>query len=322
MRLPALGLLVLLLLPGTAAGQLQIPDVEQGRLRADRVRYDAKEQTFHAEGNVRLTLGTMEVRAPRLRVNQARQIVYATGGVTVTQPDTLLRAAEITYEIQAQTAHASGGVRLQHEGTTVTGDTLVARMKTKEAEVAGHASLVRAPAATGKTDDATAITADRMRFRWEANEVEAHGTVTVTQPDRTARAQNLLYSEERDVLELTGDVVVDQRSGEALAAEEPDAAKVLASRTVLACDRAVVRLSSRDLTADGSIRVEQEGRLATGDHAVYTSRDRLLVVTGGVRMQETDGSWLRADKVVISLADETFEAVGNVETEFSVKRGK
>jgi lipopolysaccharide export system protein LptA len=81
-------------------------------------------------------------------------------------------------------------------------------------------------------------------------------------------------------------------------------------------------VSSRDLTADGSIRVEQEGRLATGAQAVYTGADRLLVVTGNVRVREADGSWLRADKVLISLADETFEAVGNVETEFSLKRGK
>ncbi|HEU5299260.1 MAG TPA: LptA/OstA family protein [bacterium] len=316
-------LIVVLLLPGSAAGQLQIPDVEQGRLRADRVRYDAKERVFFAEGNVRLTLGTMEVRAPRLRVNQATQIVYASGGVTVSQPDTLLRAAELTYEIRPQIARASGAVRLEHEGTTVTGDRLVAHMKTGEAEVAGRASLVRPPARTpGAGDDAATIAADRMRFRWETNEVDADGSVTVTQPDRTVRAEKLVYSEARDALELTGGVVVDQRSGEALAPEAPDVAEALRSRTVLRCDRALVRLSARDLTADGSIRVEQEGRLATGDHAVYTSRDRLLVVTGGVRMQETDGSWLRADKVVISLADETFEAVGNVETEFSVKRGK
>jgi hypothetical protein len=39
-------------------------------------------------------------------------------------------------------------------------------------------------------------------------------------------------------------------------------------------------------------------------------------------VREADGSWLRADRVVISLAEETFEAVGNVETEFLLKRGK
>lgn len=323
MRLAALGLLAALLLPGAAAAQLEIPDVDQGRLRAERVRYDARARMFVAEGNVRLTLGTMEVRAPRLRVDQARQIVYAEGGVLVSQPDARLRAAGLVYEIRTETARASGGVRLEREGSTVSGDQLVAEMRVKEAQVTGRASLVREPADRSREGEGrTAISAERLRFRWESNEVEAEGAVTVVQPDRTARAQRLLYSEARDLLELTGEVVVDQRSGEALAAAEPGAAGALASRTVLSCDRITARVSSRDLTAEGSIRVEQEGRLATGDRAVYTGGDRLLVVTGNVRMREADGSWLRADRVRISLADETFEAVGNVETEFSLKRGK
>ncbi|HET6946924.1 MAG TPA: LptA/OstA family protein, partial [bacterium] len=343
MRSLVLGIVVALLLPGMAAAQIEIPEVGQGRLRAERVRYDARAKVFYAEGNVRLTLGDTEVQAPRLRVDQGKQIVFAAGGVVVRQPDTLLRSEELTYEIRSRTAHASGtvvltqagttvsaaevtfdvagqvarargSVRLDREGSTLTGDEMVAHMKTKVAEVMGHASLVRAPralpgsqdgAAQALADQETTITADRMRFRWDANEAEAEGTVTVTQPDKTARARKLVYSEVRNVLELTGDVVVDQRSGEWLATEDPEAARALASRTVMACDRVVIQLRSRDMQADGAIRVEQEGRLATGDHALYTSRERMLVVTGNVHIREADGSWLRADKVVISLADET-----------------
>jgi hypothetical protein len=39
-------------------------------------------------------------------------------------------------------------------------------------------------------------------------------------------------------------------------------------------------------------------------------------------MREADGSWLRADRVVIAISEETFEATGNVETEFTVTPGK
>ncbi len=90
----------------------------------------------------------------------------------------------------------------------------------------------------------------------------------------------------------------------------------------LRADRLVVRLRTRDMEAEGAVQVEQEGRLAAGDRAVYTERDRRIVVTGHVRMREADGSWLRADRVVIALDEEIFEATGNVETEFTVTPGR
>ena len=168
-----------------------------------------------------------------------------------------------------------------------------------------------------------------MRFRWDANEADAEGAVVVTQPDKTARAARVVYSESRGVLELAGSVEVEQRSGEWLVESgvarkpaDPDAAKALAAPVHLSADRLVVRLGTRDMEAGGSVKVEQEGRLATGDRAVYTERTQTIVVSGNVRMREADGSWLRADRVVIAIAEETFEATGNVETEFTVTPGK
>ena len=103
---------------------------------------------------------------------------------------------------------------------------------------------------------------------------------------------------------------------------DAEGAKVLAAPVRLWSDRLVVRLETRDMQADGRVKVEQEGRLATGDRATYTERDQTIIVSGNVRMREADGSWLRADKVIIAIADETFEATGNVETEFTLTRGK
>lgn len=357
MRFLTVGLILVAILCGSAAAQLQVPDAEQGRLQADRIRYDARTGVLHAEGRVRFTLGDTTVQAARLTVDRKGQTVKASGDVVVRQPGGLLRAAELTYAIRtrmieatgtvaldqddmaitasemkidlsARIVRARGGVRLEHPDGTLTGETLVARMKTKEAEVSGQASLLRRTprpsdvAQAGKAlIEETRITADRMRLRWETDEAEAEGGVSVTQPGRTARAERLVYSDSRDLLELTGQVVVHQRDAERLTGGER-AAGDTAAPTTIACDRLVVHLRTQDLTAEGAIQVEQEGRLATGDRAVYTARDRVLVVTGHVRIRETDGSWLRADKVIISLAEETFEAEGSVETEFSVKRGK
>jgi lipopolysaccharide assembly outer membrane protein LptD (OstA) len=215
---------------------------------------------------------------------------------------------------------------------------MVARLRARQVDVSGHAVLVRpAGPARAPQDRAartlaaqdTKLTADRLRFHWDVNEAEAEGAVVLTQSERTAKAGKVVYSEARGVIELTGDVEVEQRSGEWLVdsgvAEKPrdaDAVKALRSPVRLWADRLVVRLETRDMEATGRVKVEQEGRLATGDRATYAQRDQTIVVSGNVRMREADGSWLRADRVVIAIADETFEATGNVETEFTVTTGK
>jgi lipopolysaccharide assembly outer membrane protein LptD (OstA) len=215
---------------------------------------------------------------------------------------------------------------------------MTAELRARRVEVRGGATLVRPGAPTPSAHDRTAqtlaaqdtrITAARLAFRWDANEAEADGSVVVTQPDKTARAARVVYSEPRGVLELSGSVEVEQRSGEWLVdsgvARPPAGAegrKALKAPVHLWADRLVVRLRTRDMDADGHVKVEQEGRLAAGDRAVYTERDQTIIVSGNVRMREADGSWLRADRVVIAISEETFEATGNVETEFTVTPGK
>jgi lipopolysaccharide export system protein LptA len=128
-------------------------------------------------------------------------------------------------------------------------------------------------------------------------------------------------------LELEGNVVVEQlsrqRSGEEGVLDtttDDEAKRLLASRIVLSCDRMVILTEQRLVQAEGAVRVIQEGRSAFAAAAVFSDRDRRLILTGSVMLQEQDGNGLRADKVLISLTDETLEASGNVITEFILTR--
>lgn len=357
-----------LILTSIAAGQgFQEPTADQGRLQADRVRYDAKQKIFTAEGNVHLVMGDVEVHAKRARVEQIPQRVTASGDVLVVQRETSLRAAEVIYEMRPGLVNASGnvfvawrdliinapalkysvrteqvaaqgGVRLAQGTSILTAQTLDADLRAKRAEATGKAKLVRAGGGLAGTQDRvasalaqeeTTITAARMTFRWDTNEARAFDGVTVIQPDKTARAKEAFYSETAGRIELQGEVVVEQLSGEWLvkgkvidAPTDEASKKALASKTTLTTARLVIELKARNMLAEEDVTVTQQARTATGNRATYTDKDKLLVVTGNVRMREEDGSWLRADRVVISLIEETFEALGNVETEFRVKRGK
>jgi len=351
--------------PATPASPTTKPPAEgltQGRLRADRIRYETKEQVIIATGNVSLVMGDLQLRADTLRLEQGPQIATADGRVTILQKEMRLTAASVRYEIRTEVADASGGVVVVHkdatikapqmrfdlregvttatggvevvqgggtltaasvqylartgdvsadggvkmvrEGSTLAGRRLLANLTTKRADVRDDVTLVRALAR-----EETTVTAARIVFRWDTNEAEAEGHVVVRQQDRTGWADRMLYSEASNRLILTGNVIVEQLS-------EQQAPR---STTRVTCNRLTMTLKERDLEAEGSVKVTQKDRWATGDGATYTEATRLLIVTGGVRMQESDGRRLQADRVVISLVDETFEAEGNVQTDFIIR---
>ncbi len=361
-------LVIVLIMPSVAGGQgLQVPTAEQGRLRADHVRYEAKSKVFIAEGNVRLTLGDVEIRAQRLRLEQEPQVASASGDVVVLQHDISLTAAEVKYEIRPKVGYASGdvvlvqgestvrapqmkfdlasqvtvatgGVRIMHKGSTLISGTMVASLRARQAELTGTVTLIRAPRRiegakdqiqNALTQQETRITAPLMVFRWDVNEAEAEGGVLMTQPDKVARARRVRYSEVAGRAELEGDVVVEQFSGAWLvkggiieSPKDQETRSALVSKAILRCARLVIVLAERDMDAQGKVMVTQNGRSISGDGAQYTNRDRRIVVTGNVRLRDEDGSQLRADRVVISLVDETLDATGNVETDFIMKRGK
>ncbi len=364
-----------------------------GRLRADRVRYLAKEQVYIATGNVSLTLGELQIRADAMRYEQQTQVATAEGHVIVSRRQMQLTAPALIFEIRTEIAEASGGVVLTQQGTTVraprmrfvlkeevtvatggvevvhgdatvtapslrhdgrtgdvsadggvtlvqpgtkmTGRQLLANLPARRADMREDVTLIRSapPAPQGRTtpspgarSEETTVTAARIVFRWDTNEGEAMDKVVVRQRDRTAWADRGTYSEPANQVTLTGRVIVEQSSGESLVQEGvlgtprgPEERQALASVTRLTCTRLVMKLRERDAVAEGPLRVTQKDRWATGDRGTYTQATRRLVVTGNVRMQEADGQRLAADRVVISLIEETFEAEGNVETHFTVR---
>jgi lipopolysaccharide transport protein LptA len=334
--------------PGWGQG-IQFAPGEQGHLRADRVRYDARTQVFSAEGNVQLTVGRLEIRAARLRLERRTQIAYASGGVTVRGDDLGLAAAQVSYEIKTRMARATGGALLTQRDVTVrapqvtitlttqlitasggvtvvqgrstlSGHALAADLISRRAEVVGEAELRRAAAPdAGATSDAASaaasreavIHAHRMTLRWNPDEAEASGGVRILQGERVARAERARYVESSGRLDLEGDVVVE-RFGE----------RPPLSGAGLAAHRLVVSLRDGGMDAHGGVRVTQDGRSAAGERAVYQEREQRVTVTGRVLLTDEDGNTVRADRVVILLNEESFEASGNVETVFKVKPGK
>lgn len=320
----------------TAEGNVRVRQREV-RLAAPSLRYEFRTEIAEATGGVVLEQQGATIKAPRIRFDLRADVTEATGGVEVVQGDATLAAPALRVEGRTSDVTADGGVTLTQPGSRLTGRRLKANLAARRADVREDVTLVRmGGAAPGRSDRATAalareettITAGRMLFRWDVNEAEAEDRVVVKQRDKTAWADRMTYSEPENRLVMTGRVVLEQLSGEWLVREglaspprDPREREALASLTRLTCTRLTMTLRERDIEAEGPLLVTQKDRSASGDRGAYTEATRRLVVTGNVRMQEADGQRLRADRVVISLIEETFEAEGNVVTEFVVRPG-
>jgi lipopolysaccharide assembly outer membrane protein LptD (OstA) len=345
------------------------PEGGQGRLRADHIRYDARNRVFEARGNVTLQIGDTTITcqvlvyhettriawaegnarvvqphttlaAPTIKYEVGPQITHASGGVTVTQPDLQLRAQTLKYRSRDQIAFAEKNVKLETPDSTLTGQTLWANLADKRAEVKGPARLVRkgGPPPRGRENDRvlaalakedTTIVAQKMlRFAWrDTNEATAEGDVRIEQVDKNAQGETVVYSEANDRIEITGNARLHQMSGQWLVRERladpprsDEERKALETPATLTADRVVITISNRNSIAVGNVRVVQGQRSATGDRGEYDDVNGKIVLTGRrVRLVREDGSSLEAERVVVSLKEDTFEAFGAVDTTFTVR---
>jgi lipopolysaccharide assembly outer membrane protein LptD (OstA) len=277
------------------------------------VHYDATAKIYLAEGHVRLTVGDVEVRAQRLRFEQESQRAYAFGGVAIAQGDIVLTATTLTYDRRQQVASALGEPTLVQGATTVRAKWMEFNLATRQTSARGGVTV---------SHKEVTVNAPEIDYDGAAGKAEA-ADVVVTQPGRRIRAQRLRYTPQLGRLELDGHVVVEQLKGERLIDEgvvnapmDDEAKRMLASPTVLNCDRLIVLTEQRLIQAEGAVTAVQEDLSVAAAAAVYSDRERRLTLTGGVTLHRRDGTTLRADRLALSLADETLEASGNVVTEF------
>ncbi|WP_459836087.1 LPS export ABC transporter periplasmic protein LptC [Halanaerobaculum tunisiense] len=75
--------------------------------------------------------------------------------------------------------------------------------------------------------------------------------------------------------------------------------------------------TSNDLVAKQDVQLDYDGQQIKGQRLEYNAPEEEIVVTDQAEIKE-DGNWIAAQKVVISLADNTIDATGAVEMEFEI----
>jgi len=171
------------------------------------------------------------------------------------------------------------------------------------------------------------LSADSAVSYFDEDRIFMSGSIEVKQKNKTAVSDNATYDDLSKTIVLSSNVrtvieklknIMKEKSAEKVKGEE--AKKALQERTIITCNRLRLSTENGDCTAYGKVLVSQKDKEAKSDEAVYSEDSENIVLKGNVYMKRKN-DWVKANKVIISVDKETFEAVGAVETIFKVKKG-
>jgi lipopolysaccharide assembly outer membrane protein LptD (OstA) len=162
---------------------------------------------------------------------------------------------------------------------------------------------------------------------FDEDKIFMSGSIEVIQKNKTAESDAATYNDRSKTIVLSSNVkavikklgnMIKEKNAKKIKGKEAKSA--LQEKTVITCDNLQLSNDKGDCRAYGRVRVLQKEKEAKSDEAVYQENSENIVLTGNVYMKRKD-DWVRANKVIVSVDKETFEAIGKVETIFKVKRG-
>jgi len=256
----------------------------------------------------------------RLKYIPAQKKTEIFGNITLSKKGTAIYSQKIMVDHDKNTADIPEKVRLVRSDGVLFSDRMQYFSREEKLEADGH---VRLTVTEGKLQ--TRVNGSRALFYTDINRsMVISGNLEAAQGKKLAVANEGIYSHKDKKLNLKGIVkAVFEKAGVVLKEEStrklknPEAQEILKEKTVLTSDHLVFSTVTGDADASGSVYVTQKGKEAKAERAEYVEKSEIMTLTGNVYLKR-GVEWVKAEKIVISVRDETFEAIGAVEATFKL----
>jgi lipopolysaccharide export system protein LptA len=229
-----------------------------------------------------------------------------------------LTADSIKFNPDTKKALISGKIRISKDKLLIRSDKIDMDLDKSVATFESRSSFSR---------EGSRLSADSAVALLDEDKIFLSGSIEVTQKNKTAVSDSAVYDDRSRIIVLSSNVkavikglrnMIKEKSAKKIKGEETNIA--LRERTAVLCDNLQISTDNGDCRAYGRVHVLQKEKEARSDEAVYQENNEEIILTGNVSMKKKD-SWVKANKVVVSVDKETFEAIGRVETIFKVKKG-
>lgn len=262
-------------------------------LLTDYLKYNPNRKLSELKGHIRLKDPKLILYCGEMEIDHDKGIAYLKENINIKRKDLSLTSRELTYLSDEERLNAAGSVE--------------ARIKSEPKP--------------------SRVLADRVTFfADEKKDFTAAGHILVFQGSKTAVAERALYRQPKNKLLLEGKVKTVIEKARAILKEDTakklkseEARKLLKEKTVLTSDTLEMSTKNGDAVAEGSVVVTQKGREGKAEQAVYNDKSEDITLTGNVFLKKQK-EWIKCQSILVSVKNETFEAVGSVEAEFKLKK--
>lgn len=175
------------------------------------------------------------------------------------------------------------------------------------------------------------LTADHMRVEQqdETYRIAVSGNVEAKQSDKLFVGDAGTYDSASQSMSLEGNVRVELSGLQWLLTPDrrknmknADIQKTLGLATVITCDQLRFDSEAQVLVLLGNVTLRQADKDVRCTKIVYDDREQRVVLSGDVTVLKDGEDSLVASTIVVDLKEETYKAMGKIQTEFKIRKKK
>lgn len=270
---------------------------------AEQLQYFSADKRSHLQRMVQVVDGENKIEAMAAGIDHAENKVTFNKDWTLRRPGTKIIGKTLVADINKQACRVEGAVQVWHSADKKVTD----NFRNKD----------------------TQVLCDVLELKTIANKAEMSlsGNVQLLQQDKQAFAARARAYELTDtfvfednariVFERT-DWLLNEKTVKKI--KQPEARQMVYEKLTMQGD--VLQISSRtkDVIASGNVSVQVKNKQALATSAYYDSVQEKITLLGQVRLKKEDGSLVTAEKVIVDVPTERFEALGKAESNILLSR--
>lgn len=305
-------------------------------LQAKTIRVNAPQERINASGGVKALIvrqgRPIKAAGQQLQYFAQDKKTYLYENAWIKDREMVISANNIQIDHETKKALFTGKPQITRPGTLITGELLTVDLDTESGTLKGNVLLKRKADLQSKDNfkkKDTEITCLELSFKDASQNatITCLGNIKIRQDDKQGVADNGTFFEKTETLLLQKNVrlvfdrsdwLLDENTVSKL--KQKDLKTALYEKLIIIADQIELSTRTKDFTAQGQVAVTIKEKDATSDQAIYKEQEKKIYMTGNVRLKKADGSWIKAEKVVVDIDKEVFLAQGKVSSTVILKR--
>jgi lipopolysaccharide assembly outer membrane protein LptD (OstA) len=195
----------------------------------------AQEEGKEEKGKVE---SVVNIKADNVTYDKSNDKMIFVGNVVITQEDIVLTAQEADFDVDKKIGQISGDIKLVQTDITITGETLEAYLNDKRYIFQEMVKLIQERKDKEEKEDNIIWNCKKLEIFTDTRNLTATGEVKILKKDYTITAEEAVYNDKEQKIDLTGKVKIEEQD----------------SKRWISGDKAVFYIETEKLEAQGNVQ--------------------------------------------------------------------